>query len=102
MTAIPRSAVFVNAAEVAVCTGPPRGGVPSLLRLACPHLPAVTLEDITAAATDMAAKRAVIKAVDEAKKAGMNGAPFMLLDDEPFWGADRLDQLELRLKEKQR
>ncbi|HOI65504.1 MAG TPA: hypothetical protein PLD03_02710 [Thiomonas arsenitoxydans] len=25
---------------------------------------------------------------------GMCGAPFMVVDDQPFWGADRLPQLE--------
>ena len=61
-------------------------------------VPGMTVADIEAAAGDMDAKRAVITAVEAAKAAGMNGAPFMILDGEPFWGADRLDHLERRLK----
>lgn len=67
---------------------------------ACANLPAVTEAEIAAAATDMGAKRAVIGAVEAAKAAGMSGAPYMLLDGEPFWGADRLDHLERRLAQK--
>lgn len=61
---------------------------------------AVTAAEAEAAGSDVGAKRAVIKAVEDAKAAGMNGAPFMLLDGEPFWGADRLDHLERRLAAK--
>ncbi len=32
--------------------------------------------------------------VDRALQAGMCGAPFFVVDDEPFWGVDRLPQLE--------
>lgn len=53
--------------------------------------------DIEAAASDPAAKRAVVEAMDRARADGMVGAPFMVLDGEPFWGADRLDHLERRL-----
>ncbi len=67
---------------------------------ACGSVPGVTLTEIEAAGTDMAAKRAVITAVETATALGMNGAPYMVLDGEPFWGADRLDHLERRLKEK--
>ncbi len=67
---------------------------------ACAGLLGVTPAEVEAAGNDMAAKRAVITAVEEAKAAGMNGAPYMLLDGEPFWGADRLDQLERRLAAK--
>jgi len=67
---------------------------------ACANLPAVTGTEIDAAATDMGAKRAVIAAVEAAKAAGMSGAPYMMLDGEPFWGADRLDHLERRLAQK--
>ena len=44
-----------------------------------------------------AAKRAVVEAMDRARADGIIGAPFMVLDGEPFWGADRLDHLERRL-----
>lgn len=67
---------------------------------ACAGLLGVTPAEVEAAGNDMAAKRAVITAVEEAKAAGMNGAPYILLDGEPFWGADRLDHLERRLAAK--
>ena len=57
----------------------------------CSHVPGVT--------EDKAAKQAVLTAVDSAKADGMIGAPFMMFEGEPFWGADRLDQLERRLSE---
>lgn len=53
--------------------------------------------EIEAAAANPAAKRAVVEAMDRARADGMVGAPFMVLDGEPFWGADRLDHLERRL-----
>ncbi|MCA0199379.1 MAG: 2-hydroxychromene-2-carboxylate isomerase [Proteobacteria bacterium] len=66
---------------------------------ACGHL-GLSLADIETAAANPAAKRAVVEAMDSAKADGMIGAPFMVLDGEPFWGADRLEHLERRLKEK--
>lgn len=57
----------------------------------------LSVADIEAAAADPAAKRAVVEAMDRARADGMIGAPFMVLDGEPFWGADRLDHLERRL-----
>jgi 2-hydroxychromene-2-carboxylate isomerase len=39
----------------------------------------------------------VVEAMDRARADGIIGAPFMVLDGEPFWGADRLDHLERRL-----
>jgi 2-hydroxychromene-2-carboxylate isomerase len=67
---------------------------------ACTGIPEVTEAELEAAGKDMGAKRAVIGAVEAAKAVGMNGAPYMLLDDEPFWGADRLGHLEQRLAQK--
>lgn len=55
------------------------------------------VSEIEEAAANPAAKRAVILAMESARTDGMIGAPFMVLDGEPFWGADRLDQLERRL-----
>lgn len=34
------------------------------------------------------------KAVDAAIAAGVFGSPYIVVDGEPFWGADRLDQVE--------
>ena len=64
---------------------------------ACAGIAGITEDDIEAAATDTGAKRAVLGALKTAQAEGMNGAPYMLLDGEPFWGADRLDHLERRL-----
>lgn len=36
--------------------------------------------------------------VDAAMARGVFGSPFMIVDDEPFWGFDRFDQLEAFLK----
>jgi len=39
--------------------------------------------------------KALFKSKNDAALAkGVFGSPFMLVDDEPFWGADRLDQIE--------
>jgi 2-hydroxychromene-2-carboxylate isomerase len=32
--------------------------------------------------------------VERALRTGVCGAPFFVVDDEPFWGVDRLPQLE--------
>lgn len=63
---------------------------------ACAHL-GLSPADIEALATAPAAKRAVVEAMDRARADGIIGAPFMVLDGEPFWGADRLEHLERRL-----
>ena len=72
---------------------------PAEIADACGHL-GLSLSDIEQAAADPAAKRAVVEAMDSARADGMIGAPFMVLDGEPFWGADRLDHLERRLAER--
>jgi 2-hydroxychromene-2-carboxylate isomerase len=64
---------------------------------ACKAEPAVTAAHIAAAADNAAAKAAMIEATNGAIAAGVFGAPFMVLDGEPFWGADRLQALEWRL-----
>ncbi len=60
----------------------------------------ITADDIAAAGDDAEAKAAEQAAFDEALEAGMFGAPTMFVDDEMFWGADRLDQLDWWLGEK--
>lgn len=57
----------------------------------------LSVAEIEEASSAPAAKRAVVEAMDRARADGMIGAPFMVLDGEPFWGADRLDHLERRL-----
>ncbi|MDE0780655.1 MAG: DsbA family protein [Alphaproteobacteria bacterium] len=59
---------------------------------------AVSIKEIQAAEKDKKAHKALDAAFDRAIKDGMFGAPFMVLDGETFWGADRLDHLEYRLK----
>ena len=43
------------------------------------------------------AKTALVSAVDEAVRLGVFGSPFVRIDGEPFFGADRLPQIEARL-----
>ncbi len=73
-------------------------GTPADILEACAGIAGVTEAEIAAAASDKAAKQAVLTAVDTAKADGMIGAPYMVLEGEPFWGADRLEHLERRLK----
>ncbi len=98
-----RDAKLARDFAVAVMTrafGEGRGvATPAEVADACGHL-GLSLADIEAAAANPAAKRAVVEAMDSARADGMIGAPFMVLDGEPFWGADRLEQLERRLEEK--
>jgi 2-hydroxychromene-2-carboxylate isomerase len=47
-----------------------------------------------AAIADPAVKDALRQANDQAIAAGVFGSPFIVVDGEPFWGVDRLDQLE--------
>ena len=68
------------------------------LAAVCNGLPGLTVADITAVEGDMAAKRAVVTALDDALADGMIGAPFFAVDGETFWGADRMDHLARRLK----
>ena len=47
-----------------------------------------------AAIDDPAIKEALKRANDEAIAKGVFGSPFVVVDGEPFWGMDRLDQVE--------
>lgn len=47
---------------------------------------------------DPSAKAALEAATSEASGAGVWGSPFIIVDGEPFWGEDRLDQVDLWLK----
>lgn len=49
---------------------------------------------LAAALNDAAVKERTKQAVDAAIARNVFGSPYMLVDGEPFWGADRLDQLE--------
>lgn len=46
---------------------------------------------------DEAAARALREAGQEAGERGVHGSPFIFVDGEPFFGADRLPQIEWRL-----
>jgi 2-hydroxychromene-2-carboxylate isomerase len=49
------------------------------------------------AAHGEAARAALAQAVDEAVAAQVFGSPFVVVDGEPFFGVDRLPQIEARL-----
>jgi 2-hydroxychromene-2-carboxylate isomerase len=49
---------------------------------------------VTGAMADPAIKEALKTEVDAAIAAGVFGAPFFFVEGEPFWGADRLDQID--------
>jgi 2-hydroxychromene-2-carboxylate isomerase len=70
------------------------------LMAACADVSGFTRDHIVAAADDGQAKRRLVDSLKDAVADGMVGAPFFVLDGEPFWGADRLDHLERRLQEK--
>jgi len=58
----------------------------------------VTREDVLAAVNDPAVKEKLRAEVESAIKRGVFGSPYIVVDGEPFWGADRLDQVERWIK----
>ena len=54
----------------------------------------VTAADLLAATQDPAIKARLKAETDRSLERGVFGSPFVFVDDEPFWGADRLDQVE--------
>jgi len=66
---------------------------------ACATLSGLTADDIASAAEDTAARAAVVAVLEDATADGMVGAPFVVVDGEPFWGADRLGEVEYRLSQ---
>ena len=54
--------------------------------------------DLLAAVADPAVKARLKAETDRSLERGVFGSPFILVDDEPFWGADRLDQVERWLR----
>ena len=56
-------------------------------------------EGARAAIDDPAVKDALKREVDAAIAKGVFGSPFVFVDDEPFWGLDRFDQIERWLAE---
>jgi 2-hydroxychromene-2-carboxylate isomerase len=51
-------------------------------------------EALLAALGDAAVKDRLRSEVDAAIARGVFGSPYIVIDGEPFWGADRLDQVE--------
>jgi 2-hydroxychromene-2-carboxylate isomerase len=54
----------------------------------------VDKEEITQAISDPGVKDRLRREVDAAVSLGVFGSPYIVVDGEPFWGADRLDQVE--------
>jgi 2-hydroxychromene-2-carboxylate isomerase len=50
--------------------------------------------ELTQALTDPAVKERLRTEVDAAIERGVFGSPYIVVDGEPFWGSDRLDQVE--------
>ena len=51
-------------------------------------------DTVRAALADDAVKNRTREIVDAAVAKGAFGSPFFFVDGEPFWGSDRLDQIE--------
>jgi 2-hydroxychromene-2-carboxylate isomerase len=51
-------------------------------------------DELRATLADPAIKQRLKDETDRAIAAGVFGSPFVIVDGEPFWGADRLDQVE--------
>jgi len=58
----------------------------------------VARTEALAALNDAAVKDKLRQEVDAAIQRGVFGSPLIYVDNEPFWGADRLDQVERWLK----
>ena len=54
----------------------------------------VPAADLIAATQDPAIKAKLRDETDRSVERGVFGSPFVFVDGEPFWGADRLDQVE--------
>ena len=55
-------------------------------------------DKLAAALADPAIKERLKAEVEKAIELGVCGSPYILIDGEPFWGADRLDQVDAWLK----
>ena len=54
----------------------------------------VSRDELIQAVNDAAVKERLRNEVDAAIERGVFGSPYIVIDGEPFWGADRLDQAE--------
>ena len=55
-------------------------------------------DTVLAGLGDAAIKDRLRAATEEALEAGVFGSPFFVVDGEPFWGSDRLEQLDIWLE----
>ena len=51
-------------------------------------------EEVRAALADQAIKDRLRSEIDKAIARGVFGSPYIIIDGEPFWGSDRLDQID--------
>ena len=58
----------------------------------------IVREDLVQALNDPAVKERLKNEVDAAIERGVFGSPYIVVDGEPFWGADRLDQVDRWLR----
>jgi 2-hydroxychromene-2-carboxylate isomerase len=58
--------------------------------------------DVEAALTGERSKTLLRDSIEEAIRRGVIGSPFVIVDDEPFFGADRLDLIEWWLQSRKR
>ena len=54
----------------------------------------VNRDELVQALDDPAVKERLKSEVDAAIERGVFGSPYIIVDGEPFWGSDRLDQVE--------
>jgi 2-hydroxychromene-2-carboxylate isomerase len=64
-----------------------------VLQDVCAHL-GVTAEQVAEATSDEAVKSRLREVCDTAIASGVFGSPFVIIDGEPFWGVDRLPQID--------
>jgi 2-hydroxychromene-2-carboxylate isomerase len=88
---------FARAVSSAIYSQGQKVGTADEITAACCAVAGFSRDDVAAAAEDAAAKAALMTCLDDAKADGVFGAPFIIADGQPFWGADRLDALEDQL-----
>ncbi|MDX2224417.1 MAG: DsbA family protein [Rhodospirillaceae bacterium] len=93
-----RAAAFARAVSAAIFGRGETLATADQIAAACGRTEGPGTAEVAAAEGDFAAKRAVVAALDAALADGMIGAPYFVVDGEPFWGADRLDQMARRLR----
>ena len=54
----------------------------------------INRDELVQALNDPAVKERLKTEVDAAIERGVFGSPYIIIDGEPFWGSDRLDQVE--------